>query len=110
MLGNQLTVVMLKGVLVFPDFTKPKNNRSFDIESILWKTIPYKSIGRSHFKSSSNPKDLSTENELKATMSIADAASTPEGRYRTLSEWVDESVAAAPTATDPFVLPHSSQS
>lgn len=102
-LRNQLTVVMIKDGQVFPDFAVSKNKRSFDTESMLWKAIPYKSIGRSNDKSSSNLEALSAENELEDTTSIAGAASTLEGRYRTLSEWVDESVATVPIATDPFV-------
>ena len=102
-LRNQLTVVMIKGGQVFPDLAISKNQRSSDLESKLWKAVPYKSIGRLNDKSSSDVGDLSTENELEATTSIAGTASTLEVRYRTLSEWVDESVATVPIATDPFV-------
>ncbi|KAG6999293.1 hypothetical protein G7Y79_00036g072490 [Physcia stellaris] len=102
-LGKQLTVVMIKDGQVFPDLAVSKNKRSFDTESTLWKGIPYKSIGRSNHGSSSNVGDLSTENEPQATTIITAAASTLEGRYRTLSEWIDESVATVPIATDPFV-------
>ena len=102
-LRNQLTVVMIKDGQVFPDFAVSKNKRSFGTESMFWKTVPYKSIGRSKDQSSSNVGNLSTATELEAITVTTGVASTLEGRYRTLSEWVDESVATVPIATDPFV-------
>lgn len=98
-LGNQLTVVMFKSGQVYPDFTGSKHKRSFQIESILWKDVLYECIGRSDISSPViGARPLDNEGPADAVV---------QRRYRTLTDWVDESAAAKSATIDPFVpIPH----
>ncbi|KAL8795559.1 MAG: hypothetical protein Q9195_001980 [Heterodermia aff. obscurata] len=96
-LPNQLIVVMNKSGQIYPDFSNFKAARSFEIESILWKDVPYASIGRKAF--SLHADSLSDKEEP----AVAITATVAEGSYRTLADWIESSAAAGPIATDPFM-------
>ena len=89
-LSSQLIVVMMRGQQTLP-LERPHDSRSFNIESLLWKDLPLRSLGQT-------PTDEHTFTQEKSV----EQPHIEKARYRTLSEWVDESSTAIPS-TDPFV-------
>ena len=103
-LGHQLTVVMNKNGQIYPEFKNSKLTRPFDIESILWKDVPYAVIGSAAFS-------LHSDRLLnKEEPAVANPIAAAEGSYRTLAEWIESSAAAGATAIDPFTPIPSKQS
>ena len=98
-LGNQLVVVMNKSGQIYPDFSQSKLTRSFDIESILWKNVPYASIGRTAVPLHSDR----LSNKEEPAVATTTAAAEREESYLTLAEWVESSAATGPIAIDPFL-------
>ena len=103
-LGSQMTVVMNKSGQVYPDLGSTKLTRSFDIESSLWRDVPYASFGHTAFPLHSDRLSNKEEPAVASTIAAIEA----EGSYGTLAEWVESSAAVGPTAIDPF-MPVSSK-
>ena len=84
-LSSQLIVVMMRGQQTLP-VERPHHRGSFDIESLLWKDLPLRSLGQT-------PTDGHTFIQKKP----AEQPLVEKARYRTLDEWVDESSTAIPS-------------
>lgn len=104
-LSSQLIVVMMKGAQTYP-LERIKDKRSFDIESALWKGNSYRSIGQTQLPSLNRyapNRELPAVKEPAVKEPAIEEPPVEKRRYRTLSEWVDESSAAVPVAINPFV-------